>query len=671
MISLVLVEDQNTILQLLKIYLEQELDIRVVGVSVNGEEAVNQIEQLQPDVVLMDIEMPKLDGLSATRIIVQRCPQTKVVILSTHSGENYVNAARQAGAKAYLLKNTSPQELVETIRIVNQDYFPSEENLDKSEPLKHSEVKSGHQQQSVSMEESKTAPIQELSSIKPKALLKYVGVSLVLHLLVWTLPLAYLKFSTPLYTSQWRVKILTTDPRTEKIVTEEEQIANLPGGWSPLLQPDRIQNYIELATSAQVVAKAADLRGITVEDFGKPKITVQEDNSLLDFSVEGQTPEEAQQKALLFYQVMRKQMEVLPIIQGNLLTELAANRTEWSQLVTPNQELETQITQREEGLQFSSPQQLKLESLQRDLADLKVGEIIWPAMGNQEEGSQYFLELMEPTIQLVTEPTRPENPTSPSLSSAVRGGIAGSLLVTIGLVLGWYYPADWLPRAILVKHKLKNRETTASGVWAELETSEIIRSDKTREKATQKGDTRTELSEPRQLLAHAPDSIRASLNPKALLQTAVAEARQLIAADRVVVYSLDEQSPGQIVAESVEAGYPQILGASLDDPCFRANYREKYQQGRVKAIDDIYQANLTRCHLTQLQSLRIKANLVAPILTQGRLIGLLIAHHCATTHAWQPAEIKVFVQIAKQLGLVLDNTQLLGSLYKLVDVEKP
>ena len=162
-----------------------------------------------------------------------------------------------------------------------------------------------------------------------------------------------------------------------------------------------------------------------------------------------------------------------------------------------------------------------------------------------------------------------------------------------------------------------------------------------------------------QSLTKAMEKIRASLDREEILQTAVAEARQIIAADRVVVYSLDQQSQGKIIAESVDARYPQALGAIIDDPCMSAHYLEKYQNGRIQALDNIEQANLTPCHLAQLKPLAVKANLVVPILTRRQIIGLLIAHHCAAPHAWQPSEISVIVQIAQQIGWSIDHSHLL------------
>ena len=200
---------------------------------------------------------------------------------------------------------------------------------------------------------------------------------------------------------------------------------------------------------------------------------------------------------------------------------------------------------------------------------------------------------------------------------------------------------------------------TASGALAALWASRILRSAKTREKAAKEEETRKELTERIRLLTNATDNIRASLNQEDILETAVQEARKAIAADRVIVYSLDEQSQGKIIAESVDALYPQALEAQIDDPCFNAYYLEKYQNGRVQATDDIYQANLTACHLSQLEPFAVKANLVVPILNQGKLIGLLIAHHCAAPHAWQQSEIDIIVQIATQIGSALDYIKLL------------
>ena len=154
--------------------------------------------------------------------------------------------------------------------------------------------------------------------------------------------------------------------------------------------------------------------------------------------------------------------------------------------------------------------------------------------------------------------------------------------------------------------------------------------------------------------------IRQSLNREDILGIATEEVRRIFDCDRVVVYSLNAEEQGVVTAESVSPRFSKILGATIVDPCFEAKYIEKYQNGRVKAISNIYEANLTRCHIEQLERLEIKANLVAPIINQGKLLGLLVANQCSRFRDWLSHEIKYFSQIAMQVGFALDNANVLA-----------
>jgi len=100
---------------LLSLLVEQE-DIVVIGEAENGREALALIEQLQPDVVVMDITMPLLNGLEATRQIKRRWPQIQVVILTIHTTEEYIFQILEAGASGYVVKQAAPSELVMAIR---------------------------------------------------------------------------------------------------------------------------------------------------------------------------------------------------------------------------------------------------------------------------------------------------------------------------------------------------------------------------------------------------------------------------------------------------------------------------------------------------------------------------------------------------------------------------
>lgn len=118
MITILLVDDQALLCEVLKTWLDVEKDINVLGIAHNGQDAIAKVEELQPDVVLMDIDMPQMDGLQATKVISQRFPKAKVIILSGHDDDIYLGKSLRAGAKGYLLKNTTADELVKKIRSV-------------------------------------------------------------------------------------------------------------------------------------------------------------------------------------------------------------------------------------------------------------------------------------------------------------------------------------------------------------------------------------------------------------------------------------------------------------------------------------------------------------------------------------------------------------------------
>ena len=124
MIRLLLVDDQELIYQGMWAMFKnlEPKDIEVVGAANNGQVAIQKVEALQPDVVLMDIRMPIMDGREATRIICQRFPDTKVLVVSTFDEDDYIKHSIRAGAKGYLLKDMPVEELAQSIRLVHRGY---------------------------------------------------------------------------------------------------------------------------------------------------------------------------------------------------------------------------------------------------------------------------------------------------------------------------------------------------------------------------------------------------------------------------------------------------------------------------------------------------------------------------------------------------------------------
>jgi DNA-binding NarL/FixJ family response regulator len=117
-IKVLIVDDQAMIRAGFRMLLADEADIRVVGEAGNGHEAISQTARLTPDVILMDIRMPQLDGLEATRQILARNALPRVLILTTFSNDDYVYQALRAGASGFVLKDDPPEQLLAAVRTV-------------------------------------------------------------------------------------------------------------------------------------------------------------------------------------------------------------------------------------------------------------------------------------------------------------------------------------------------------------------------------------------------------------------------------------------------------------------------------------------------------------------------------------------------------------------------
>ena len=120
MIKLLLADDQQMFRQGLASLLSLETDLEIVGEASNGEEAIALAESCQPDIILMDVRMPVCNGVEATRVIHQRFPWIKILVLTTFDNDEYVWQSLEAGALSYLLKSTSSREVVTALRSLNR-----------------------------------------------------------------------------------------------------------------------------------------------------------------------------------------------------------------------------------------------------------------------------------------------------------------------------------------------------------------------------------------------------------------------------------------------------------------------------------------------------------------------------------------------------------------------
>ena len=119
-IRILLAEDHVVVRQGIRRFLDRESDLEVVGEASDGEEAIQLAARFKPDVLVMDIAMPKLNGVDATRKVKEICPATAVLALTAYDYDQYIFALMEAGAAGYLLKDVNGQELIEGIRAVNK-----------------------------------------------------------------------------------------------------------------------------------------------------------------------------------------------------------------------------------------------------------------------------------------------------------------------------------------------------------------------------------------------------------------------------------------------------------------------------------------------------------------------------------------------------------------------
>ncbi len=341
MIRILIVDDQQVIREKLLYMFQQVFDIQVVGTATDGDSALQQIEVLRPDIVLMDIHMPNMNGINVTKIISRKFLDTKVIIFSDYDGEEYVAKSMEAGAKIFLSKSLPASEIKKSIRLVSQGY---PEIIDSEVPWQlakgNSVEANSSTSNSIRTNNSRSNSFETLevdsknrldldsnnSAIvitseswnKHKSEQKFrwkhwlIGWA-VLNVSVWGLTLLCFKFKPPIYTSEWSVIL----PGKAKIKLDLPSVGQADFGTDNSVEDfDPRNNILYMASNLSVLSKAAMSVNLSLADFGEPEIELVDDSSIIAFSIEGNTPKEAQSKAFALQQSMLKQIEFLKVSQA-------------------------------------------------------------------------------------------------------------------------------------------------------------------------------------------------------------------------------------------------------------------------------------------------------------------------------------------------------------------
>ncbi|QMS87608.1 GAF domain-containing protein [Nostoc edaphicum CCNP1411] len=155
--------------------------------------------------------------------------------------------------------------------------------------------------------------------------------------------------------------------------------------------------------------------------------------------------------------------------------------------------------------------------------------------------------------------------------------------------------------------------------------------------------------------------IRESLDIETIFKITVTEVRQLLKSDRVGVFRFDPDLAweGEFIYEDVATEWDSALAAKLRDHCFSEKFAELYQQGRIRAIADIYQVNASDCYIQILERFQVRANITAPLMKGKDLWGLLCIHQCSSPRQWEASEIEFVQLIAEHLGVALQQADYL------------
>lgn len=392
MIRILLVDDRKTSREFLKASLESSPDLKIVGIANDGHTAIEQVEILQPDIVLMDAEMPDMDGITATQIVCKRFPMVKVVMFSMHESDDYVIRAIQAGAMGYLSKTSSAKELEKVIKLVHLGstqigagllgrelkFSELEQNLLPVDPV---EPKEEFLEVKANGSLTKTKNVNNLNNRFSlgrfcKSRKFYLTTWAIANALLWTASIAYLILKSPTYKSEWAISL----PAGRS--TTNVNLPNIGNAYSQNDSPfsnsevsDPRENYKFLMETEEVREEAAEQLGASVDKLEKPDIQIVNNTTLMRFATEGDTPLEAYKKALALQHALEARL--------SQLREQQIEQQDWKLQTTLKsskkqlQEAQKKLSEHKSRVPVSSKEQMQdlagnIEDLRRQQAEAEV-----------------------------------------------------------------------------------------------------------------------------------------------------------------------------------------------------------------------------------------------------------------------------------------------------------
>jgi diguanylate cyclase (GGDEF)-like protein len=180
--------------------------------------------------------------------------------------------------------------------------------------------------------------------------------------------------------------------------------------------------------------------------------------------------------------------------------------------------------------------------------------------------------------------------------------------------------------------------------------------------AHQKAEEIQALSHRQEVLLNLVTEIHGSLDLTTLFKITAKETRKVLRADRVGIFQFDSDSHyccGEFVAENVLPEYDSAIAIRVQDKCFGEQYADSYRKGRIQVINNVYDGNLSDCHIAILEQFQVKAQIILPLTQNDELWGLLCIHQCRSPREWTASEIQFLRQLAAQFTVALQHASML------------